>query len=121
MHLGSPLLPRQSTNIPLDNGAPPKASAGQALNLKGIHREKHGIAEQIRIMNELNARLVQHLTTNNSPPTNAPVPEDANRSCHSHQSGDRDSKIIKVLVKDALHGAIVVDPQVLTLGVKDGG
>ena len=65
--------------------------ASQAPDLEGIHNEMNGIAEQIRIMNELNAQLVQHLAMNNSALTTAPVPKDANRSCHSHRSGDRDS------------------------------
>ena len=33
------------------------ASTNQALDLEGIHREMHGIADQIKIMNEINARL----------------------------------------------------------------
>ena len=52
------------------------ANNSQALDLEGIHREMHGIAEQIRIMNEINARLVQHLATNNPPHPTAPVQED---------------------------------------------
>ncbi|GFY97637.1 hypothetical protein Acr_12g0001780 [Actinidia rufa] len=48
MHLRSLILPRQNSN--------------QAPDLEGIHREMHGIAEKIRVMNELDARLVQHLT-----------------------------------------------------------
>ena len=38
------------------------ANSNQVLDLKGIHREMHSMPEQIRVMNELNARLVQHLT-----------------------------------------------------------
>ncbi|GFY96622.1 hypothetical protein Acr_11g0009280 [Actinidia rufa] len=34
------------------------ANISQAPNLENIHREMHGIAEQIKIMNEINARLV---------------------------------------------------------------
>ncbi|GFZ06832.1 hypothetical protein Acr_18g0010020 [Actinidia rufa] len=37
----------------------------QVPDLEGLHREMHGIAEQTRIMNENNARLIQHLTINN--------------------------------------------------------
>ena len=76
MHLDSHLLPRQSTSIPLDNKARSMANTSQALDLEGIHREMHEIAEQIRIMNEINAHLVQHLTTNNLPPTTTPVPKE---------------------------------------------
>ena len=58
MHLYSRLLPKQSTSKPLDNKAHPMENAGQAPDLEGIHREMHGIAEQIKIMNEINVRLV---------------------------------------------------------------
>ncbi|GFZ18658.1 hypothetical protein Acr_27g0003970 [Actinidia rufa] len=44
------------------------ANTSQASDLEGLHREMHGIAEQIRIMNENNARLIQHLSMNNPPP-----------------------------------------------------
>ncbi|GFY84520.1 hypothetical protein Acr_03g0012940 [Actinidia rufa] len=91
IHLRSRLLPRKSTSSPLDNRAHPKANAGQASDLEGIHCEMHGIAEQIRIMNEINARLVQHLATNNPPPVTTPIPEDADRSRRTHQSGNHDS------------------------------
>ena len=64
------------------------ANAGQALDLKGIHREMHGIVEQIRIMNVINARLVQHLAMNNPPLAVASIPKDAGQSRHSHQLGD---------------------------------
>ncbi|GFZ18505.1 hypothetical protein Acr_27g0002440 [Actinidia rufa] len=50
----------------------------------------HGIAEQIRIMNEINACLVQHLATNNPPPPTAPIPKDANRFHRSRRSSDQD-------------------------------
>lgn len=58
MHLRSRLLSRQNISSPLDNRTPSMASVGQAPDLEGIHREMHEIAEQIRIMNEINARLV---------------------------------------------------------------
>ncbi|GFZ21661.1 hypothetical protein Acr_29g0008230 [Actinidia rufa] len=74
------LLPKPSVSNPLDNRAHPMANTNQALDLKGIHREMHGIIEQIRIMNEINARLIQHLATNNPPSPIAPVPEEADRS-----------------------------------------
>lgn len=68
------------------------ASASQAPDLEGIHREMHGISEQIKIMNELNAHLVQHLVTNNPPFATVPILEDANQSHHAHRSGDCDSQ-----------------------------
>ncbi|GFZ12712.1 hypothetical protein Acr_23g0010970 [Actinidia rufa] len=57
MHLHSCLLPRQSTSSPLDNRTRPMANTSQASDLDGIHHDMHGIVEQIRIMNEINACL----------------------------------------------------------------
>ena len=51
------------------------ANTNQTPNLESIHCEMHGIAKQIRIMNENNARLIQHLTINNLPPFAAPIQE----------------------------------------------
>ena len=51
------------------------ADTNQAPDLEGLHREMHVVAEQIRIMNEINACLVQHLATNNSHPAITLVPE----------------------------------------------
>ena len=62
IHLRSCLLPRQSASSPLDNRVPPMANFNQATDLKGIHYEMHDIAEQIKVMNELDEHLVQHLT-----------------------------------------------------------
>ena len=84
MYLCSHLLPRQSTSSPLDNRVRPMANTGQALDLKGIHCDMHGIAKQIRIMNEINARLVQPFATNNPPPATTLVSEDTDRSRLSH-------------------------------------
>ncbi|GFS34947.1 hypothetical protein Acr_00g0036930 [Actinidia rufa] len=83
---------RPSTSNPLDNRAYLMANISQASDLEGIHREMHGIADKIRIMNEINARLVQHLTMNNPPPLAAPVLEEADRSRRSHRAGDQDSQ-----------------------------
>ncbi|GFY94104.1 hypothetical protein Acr_09g0005500 [Actinidia rufa] len=88
MHLHSGLLSRLSTSNPLDNKARLMANTSQAQDLKGIHCEMHGIAEQIKIMNEINFSLVKHLATNNPPPPIAPIPKDADRS---RRSGDQDS------------------------------
>ena len=66
------------------------AMSSQALDLEGIHREMHGIAEQIRIMNKINARLVQHLATNNPPLAVAPVQE-AEQFRRSNWLGDHNS------------------------------
>ena len=57
-----------------------------------FYRELHGIAEQIRIMNEINTRLVQHLATINPSLATVLVSEEADLSCRSHQSGDQDSQ-----------------------------
>ena len=51
MHLRSRLLSIPSTSSSLDNKTHPMENTNQALDLEGIHREMHGIAEQIRIMN----------------------------------------------------------------------
>ena len=64
------------------------ANTSQVPDLEGIHREMHGIAEQIRIMNEINARLVQHLAINNLPSATAPVPDEVDRSRCSYRSSD---------------------------------
>ena len=53
------------------------ANAGQAPDLEDIHREMHGIDEQIRIINEINVCLVHHVAINNLPFIAAPVPENA--------------------------------------------
>ncbi|GFZ06564.1 hypothetical protein Acr_18g0007340 [Actinidia rufa] len=93
MHLRSHLLSRPSTNNPLDNIAHPMANTSQAPDLEGIiHHEMHGIVEQIKIMNKINARLVQYLATNNPHPFTAPILKDVDRSRHSHRSGDQDSQ-----------------------------
>ena len=84
MHLRNRLLPKPSTSNPLDSRAHPMANTNQALDLEGIHHEMHGITEQIRIMNEINARLIQHLATNNPTSPIALVPEEADRSHRSH-------------------------------------
>ncbi|GFZ20946.1 hypothetical protein Acr_29g0001080 [Actinidia rufa] len=81
----------RSTSSPLDNRAHLMANTSQAPNLEGIRREMHGIAEKIRVMNEINARLVQHLAINNLPPT-APIPKDADRSRRSRRSSDYESQ-----------------------------
>ncbi|GFS35813.1 hypothetical protein Acr_00g0042250 [Actinidia rufa] len=88
MHLRSRYLPRPSANSPPNNRAPPMANTSQAPNLEGLHREIHGMAEQMRIMNENNARLVQLLAVVNSQPPAAPPIPDIERSHHSNHSGD---------------------------------
>ena len=45
------------------------ATSNQAPDLEGIHRKIHDIAEQIGVMNKLNACLVQHLTQILAPAT----------------------------------------------------
>ena len=67
-------------------------NTSQTLDLEGLHREMHGIAEQIRIMNENNVRLIQHIATNNPPPAAAPIQEEVYRFRHSRRSGDRKSQ-----------------------------
>ncbi|GFZ09317.1 hypothetical protein Acr_20g0011250 [Actinidia rufa] len=68
MHLRIRNLPRPSASSPLDNRAPPMANASQAPDLEGLHHEIHGMPEQMRVMNENNARLIQLLAAANPQP-----------------------------------------------------
>ncbi|GFS41523.1 hypothetical protein Acr_00g0074860 [Actinidia rufa] len=88
MHLRSRCLPRPSASSPLDNRAHSMANTGQALDLEGLHCEIHSMAEQMRVMNENNARLIQLLATVNPPPLAAPPIPDVEQSHRSHRSGD---------------------------------
>ncbi|GFS41820.1 hypothetical protein Acr_00g0076520 [Actinidia rufa] len=88
----SSYLPRPSASSPLDNRAHPMANPDQILDLEGLHREIHGMAEQMRIMNEKNGRLIQLLTAANPPLPAVPVP-DIKRSRHSNRSEDRSQNI----------------------------
>ena len=92
MHLRSHLLSIPSTSSPIDNRAHPLANTSQASDLEGIHREMHGIVEQISVMNEISTRLIHHLNTNNPPPT-TPILEEVDRSCHSRRYINHDSQI----------------------------
>ena len=92
MHLCSRLLPRPSVIGPLGNIVHSMANTSQAPDLDDLHREMHSIAEEIRIMNENNARLIEHLAINNLlPPVVAPVPE-AKGSRRSRRLGDDKSQ-----------------------------
>ena len=85
-------MSKPSIISPLDNIAHLRENTSQAPDLKGLYREMHNIAEQIKIMNENNACLIQHLTTNNPPPSVAPVLEEVDQSCRSYRLGDRESQ-----------------------------
>ncbi|GFY99379.1 hypothetical protein Acr_13g0007800 [Actinidia rufa] len=65
MHLRSRNLPKPSASSPPGNRSHPMATPGQAPNLEGLHREIHDMAEQMRIMNENNGRLMQLLAAVN--------------------------------------------------------
>ncbi|GFY94437.1 hypothetical protein Acr_09g0008830 [Actinidia rufa] len=93
MHLRSRNLPRPSASSPLDNRAPPMANASQIPDLEGLHHEIHGMAEQMRVMNENNARLIQLLAAANPQPPAAPSVPDVERSRHSNRSGDRSHNV----------------------------
>ncbi|GFS29200.1 hypothetical protein Acr_00g0005780 [Actinidia rufa] len=70
MHLRSRNLPRPSASSPPGNRSHPMANPAQAPDLEGLHREIHDMAEQMRIMNENNGRLMQLLAAAN-PPTSS--------------------------------------------------
>ncbi|GFZ08820.1 hypothetical protein Acr_20g0006280 [Actinidia rufa] len=90
MHLCNSLLSRPSASSPLDNKTHPMAITRQALDLEGLHRKIHSMAEQMRIMNENNARLTQHLTTNNPPPPLATLIPEVQQSRRSQRTGDNE-------------------------------
>ncbi|GFS40777.1 hypothetical protein Acr_00g0070490 [Actinidia rufa] len=93
MHLHNRYLPKPSASSPPDNRAPPMANTSQAPDLEGLHCEIHGMAEQMRIMNENNTRLVQLLAAANPPPPVAPPIPDMERSHHSNSSGGRSQNL----------------------------
>ncbi|GFZ00544.1 hypothetical protein Acr_14g0001790 [Actinidia rufa] len=100
MHLRSRNLPRPSASSPLDNRAPPMANASQVPDLEGLHHEIHGMAEQMRVMNENNARLIQLLAAANPQPPAAPSIPDIERSRHSNRSGDRSHNVSTERARD---------------------
>ncbi|GFY93431.1 hypothetical protein Acr_08g0018270 [Actinidia rufa] len=89
IHLRSRYLPRPSASSSLDNRAPPMANTSQVPDLEGLHHEIHGMAEQMRVMNENNARLIQLLAATNPQPQPAPPVPGIERSHHSSRSGGR--------------------------------
>ncbi|GFZ11247.1 hypothetical protein Acr_22g0006450 [Actinidia rufa] len=93
MHLRSRNLPRPSASSPLDNRAPPMAHTSQVPDLEGLHHEILGMAKQMRVKNENNARLIQLLAAANPQPPAAPSVPDVERSRHSNRSGDRSHNV----------------------------
>ncbi|GFZ09934.1 hypothetical protein Acr_21g0005330 [Actinidia rufa] len=89
MHLRSRNLPRPSASSPPGNRSHPMANPSQVPDLEGLHRDIHDMAEQMRIMNENNGRLMQLLTAANPPLPTA----DIKRSRHSVRSGDRSQNV----------------------------
>ncbi|GFZ11448.1 hypothetical protein Acr_22g0008460 [Actinidia rufa] len=65
MHLCSRNLPRPSASSPPGNRSHPMTNPSKVPDLEGLHREIHDMAEQMRIMNENNGRLMQLLTAAN--------------------------------------------------------
>ncbi|GFZ06659.1 hypothetical protein Acr_18g0008290 [Actinidia rufa] len=86
-------LPRPSASSPPGNRSHPMANPGQVPDLEGLHREIHDMAEQMRIMNENNGRLMQLLTAANPQLPTAPSVPDVERSRHSNRSGDRSHNV----------------------------
>ncbi|GFS34928.1 hypothetical protein Acr_00g0036800 [Actinidia rufa] len=93
MHLHSRYLPRPSASSPPDNRTHPMANPGQVPDLEGFHREIHDMAEQMRIINDNNGRLMQLLTAANLQPPVAPPVPDIERSRHSNRLEDRSQNI----------------------------
>ncbi|GFS42540.1 hypothetical protein Acr_00g0080400 [Actinidia rufa] len=93
MHLRSRNLPRPSASSPPGNGSHPMANPAQASDLEGLHHEIHDMAEQMRIMNENNGRLMQLLAAANPPLPAAPLVPEVERSRHSNRSGNRSRNI----------------------------
>ncbi|GFY90260.1 hypothetical protein Acr_07g0004570 [Actinidia rufa] len=93
MHLRNRNLPKPSASSPPGNRSRPMANPVQAPDLEGLHREIHDMAEQMRIMNENNGRLMQLLAAANPPLPAAPFVPEVERSCHSNRSGNRSRNI----------------------------
>ncbi|GFS29536.1 hypothetical protein Acr_00g0007140 [Actinidia rufa] len=92
--------PDQVLAAPWISRAPPMANASQVPDLEGLHHEIHGMAEQMRVMNENNARLIQLLATANPQPPAAPSVPDVERSRHSNRSGDRSHNVSTERARD---------------------
>ncbi|GFZ16472.1 hypothetical protein Acr_25g0008810 [Actinidia rufa] len=69
------------------------ANTSQVPDLEGLHHEVHDMAEQMRIMNENNGRLMQLLAAANPQPPAAPSVPDVERSRHSNRSGDHSHNV----------------------------
>ncbi|GFZ05305.1 hypothetical protein Acr_17g0008770 [Actinidia rufa] len=84
-------VPRRQSNIDCWLLAPVfyhNSLARPVPDLEGLHREVHDMAEQMRIMNENNGRLMQLLAAANPQPPAAPSVPDVERSRHSNRSGN---------------------------------
>ncbi|GFS41682.1 hypothetical protein Acr_00g0075770 [Actinidia rufa] len=90
-------LPRPSASSPPGNRSHPMANPGQAPDLESLHREIYDMAEQMRIMNENNGRLMQLLVAANPPLPAAPPVPDIERSRHSNRSGE---SVLKISIRD---------------------
>ncbi|GFS34120.1 hypothetical protein Acr_00g0032360 [Actinidia rufa] len=86
--LAQPPSTQTKCQQPPDNRAHPMANTNQVPDLEGLHREIHDMAEQMRIMNDNNGRLMQLLTTANPPLPAAPPVPNIERSRHSIRSQD---------------------------------
>ncbi|GFY87157.1 hypothetical protein Acr_05g0007960 [Actinidia rufa] len=86
-------LSRPSASSPPGNKSHPMANSSQDPDLEGLRREVHVMAEQMRIMNENNGRLMQLLTAANPQPLAAPSVPDIERSRHSNRSEDRSHNV----------------------------
>ncbi|GFZ16797.1 hypothetical protein Acr_26g0000670 [Actinidia rufa] len=118
MHLRSCNLPRPSASSPPGNRSHPMANTSQVPDLEGLHREVHVMAEQMRIMNENNGRLMQLLTAANPQPLAAPSVPDVERSRHSNRSWDRSHNVSIERARGQEGGGVLTEATILGHEIK---
>ncbi|GFY86387.1 hypothetical protein Acr_05g0000260 [Actinidia rufa] len=119
MHLRSRLLPRSSASSPLDNRAHPMANTSQAPDLEGLYCEIHNMVEQMKIMNENNTRLIQHLTTNHQPPLAAFAPDVVDRTRRTKRLGDSESQSHQSIGRARQNRTPIPPPRSTTQKIRD--
>ncbi|GFY92808.1 hypothetical protein Acr_08g0012040 [Actinidia rufa] len=103
-------LPRPSASSPPGNRSHPMANPAQAPDLEGLHREIHDMAEQMRIMNENNGRLMQLLAAANPPLPAAPlIPEGGGDAKHQAPRVKRVPRNLAKLQPDRVGGGALAE------------